>query len=687
MPLSSENPSARGLPPHSDDRAARRGEVPFDYDTAYTGREQHAYNTDLDTASPADRKYTSHEYVSAAHDPLGPPSGSTTLRRNAREHAEATRKSQLSKRRSMIWHLVIDLSLAVPALAFLLYAGAVSHYEGRPLRESGWRTVSTLYDLAKYGPTVFPIVFAAIATNLLTAVAAWKLERGISVLSLEYLLRSRTTFSAVTSPLVLKSVNLITPAIIVFWALSPLGGQAALRVLDTVPNAHKQPWNCSYLEVRPGSPPVYGADGSVANSTVIATFAAALATPPESKEGKLDIWGNVKIPMIEPYLGVDVDKWYTLEDSFDVYSSLVGLPVKPLEPFHPTFNYTFRVNTSYITTSCTANNRSVDLGGWWDYVDQHREFSNGKGLIVETSNPSRSGTKPRLFQVTSYQPGKLTNVFCELGTTFVEVEIECHHSQCGAVRIRYTPGAKPSNLTFVDDLQDAGEGKGRIDHAFLQMFVNTTEPRRNGSFYLPSPTELYLFSADEPYAVTPTWDNAWNSGSRKDWERGGKMFPKRFTQLLNTFWIASLTPLGAAQFNKFAAPGAKHGAAPAGLTATGYKTSNERVLAVDKAWLAVLYVASLTMFLSALAAAALGVKRRGPDILDYATTFIRDNPYSSVSTGENSMEDGADRTHRLRKVRLCIGDVKPDAEEGYVALATVDKAVPLGKQGSDRRYM
>ncbi|RSM15397.1 hypothetical protein CDV31_004987 [Fusarium ambrosium] len=690
VPLGSENsPYVRGLQ-YPDDQVTRRGEVPFDYDTAYAGRgwqgERDAYNTDYDATNLTERKYTSHEYVSAADDQFGLPS-SSTLRRNAREHAEASRKSQLSRRKSMIWHLVIDLLLVIPALAFLLYAGAISHYDGRPLKESGWRTVSTLYDLAKYGPTIFPIVFAAIATNLLTAVAAWKLEQGISVLSLEYLLRSRTTFSAITSPLVLKSVNLITPVIIIFWALSPLGGQAALRVLDTVPNAHKQPWNCSYLEVRPELSPVYGADGSVANSTVIATFAAALATPPESKEGKLDIWGNVKIPMIEPYLGVDVDKWFTLKDSFDVYSSLVGLPVKPLEPFHPAFNYTFRVNTSYITTSCTANNRSVDLHGWWDYVDEHRDFSNGKGLIIETSNPDKSGTKPRLFQVTSYQPGKLTNVFCELGTTFVEVEIECHHSQCGAVRIRYTPGAKPSNLTFVDDLQGAKKGR-RMDHAFLQMFVNMTEPRRNGSFYLPSPMELYLFSSDEPYAVTPTWDNAWNSGSGKDWERGYKQFPKRFTQLLNTFWIASLTPLGAAQFNKFAAPGAKHGATtPAGLTATGHKTSNERVLAVDKAWLAMLYVASFAMFLSALAAAALGVKRRGPDILDYATTFIRDNPYSSTSTGENSMEDGADRTYRLRNVRLCIGDVKPDAEEGYVAIATVDKAVPLGKQGSDRRYM
>ncbi|KAM0429596.1 hypothetical protein ACHAPT_006192 [Fusarium lateritium] len=606
------------------------------------------------------------------------------MRRSARAHAEATRKSQLSKRTSMLWDLVIDLFLAVPALAFLLYAGAVSHYEGRPLRESGWRTVSTLYDISKYGPTIFPIVFAAIATNLLTAVAAWKLERGISVLSLEYLLRSRTTFSAVTSPLVLKSANLITPIVMAFWALSPLGGQAALRVLDTMPNAHKQPWNCSYLEVRPEVPPVFGADG---NSTVIATFAAALATPPESKEGKLDIWGNVKIPMIEPYLGVDVDDWYTLKDSFDVYSSLVGLPVKPLEPFNPAFNYTFRVNTSYITTSCTANNRSMDLNGWWDYVDERRNFSNGKGLIIETSNAAGSGTKARLFQVTSYQPGKLTNVFCELGTTFVEVEIECHHSQCGAVRIRYTPGAKPSNLTFVDDLEEAGARGERMDHAFLQMFVNMTEPRRNGSFYLPSPMELYLFSADEPYAVTPTWDNAWNSGSKKDWERNYKMFPKRFTQLLNTFWIASLTPLGAAQYSKFADPGAKQRSAPVGLMAAGYKTSDERVLAVDKVWLAVLYITSLTMFVSALAAAALGVKRRGPDILDYATTFIRDNPYSSVSTGENSMEDGADRAHRLRDVRLCIGDVNPDGEEGYVALATVDKAVPLGKQRSDRRYM
>ncbi|KAM5376786.1 hypothetical protein ACJZ2D_005409 [Fusarium nematophilum] len=60
---------------------------------------------------------------------------------------------------------------------------------GRPLDEE---PVSSLRTASTYGPTVFPIVFAAVAANLLKALAAWKLERGISVLSLEYLLCSKT---------------------------------------------------------------------------------------------------------------------------------------------------------------------------------------------------------------------------------------------------------------------------------------------------------------------------------------------------------------------------------------------------------------------------------------------------------------------------------------------------------------
>ncbi|KAJ3512741.1 hypothetical protein NM208_g15282 [Fusarium decemcellulare] len=434
VPLSSENL----LPEQGPyDRRESQGGMPFDYDTAYTGQSsQSSFHNESHASVPtsADRKYVNSYSAPVTHQGYRDLPYNTPPGRGAKEHADAVRNSQLSRRTSMIWDLVVDLLLVIPALAFLLYAAAATHYDGRPLTEKGWHAVATLYDISVYTPTIFPIVFAAIAANLLKSVAAWKLERGISVLSLEYLLRSRTVFSAVTSPVILKSANALTPLVITFWALSPLGGQAALRVLNTTPNGHKQPWNCSYLELRPEVPPIFGVEDYAVNSTVIATFAAALASPADSKEAKQDIFTNVKIPMIEPYLfSSEGDQgWYKLRDDKDpfyAYSSLVGLPLKPQEPFVPAFNYSVRLNTSYISANCTANNRTMDIDGWWDYVDQHRDFSNGKGLIIETSNHTNSSAKPRLIQVTSYQPGELTNVFCEVSTSFVEVEIECHHSQ------------------------------------------------------------------------------------------------------------------------------------------------------------------------------------------------------------------------------------------------------------------
>jgi hypothetical protein len=81
--------------------------------------------------------------------------------------------------------------------------------------------------------TVFPIAFAAVVGRMVTKLAAWKLERGSKVRSLEQLIGSRTVFSTVTTRVSLRSLNVLGSALALLWALSPLGGQSALRVIDT----------------------------------------------------------------------------------------------------------------------------------------------------------------------------------------------------------------------------------------------------------------------------------------------------------------------------------------------------------------------------------------------------------------------------------------------------------------------
>ncbi|KAF6806376.1 hypothetical protein CSOJ01_08871 [Colletotrichum sojae] len=119
---------------------------------------------------------------------------------------------------STIQQFLLDTLLTLPAVCFLAYAIIALRSQGLPIDQE---PVPALRTAAIYSPTVFPIAFAA---NLLKSAAAWKMERGVSILSLEHLLSCRTVFSALTTPLSLRRANALAPLLIVLWALSPLGG-------------------------------------------------------------------------------------------------------------------------------------------------------------------------------------------------------------------------------------------------------------------------------------------------------------------------------------------------------------------------------------------------------------------------------------------------------------------------------
>lgn len=48
------------------------------------------------------------------------------------------------------------------------------------------------------GPTILPIIFAAIVGRFLTAFTAWRLERKIELETVEAMMGSRTVFGVVT---------------------------------------------------------------------------------------------------------------------------------------------------------------------------------------------------------------------------------------------------------------------------------------------------------------------------------------------------------------------------------------------------------------------------------------------------------------------------------------------------------
>ncbi|KAK7431574.1 hypothetical protein QQZ08_001792 [Neonectria magnoliae] len=457
----------------------------------------------------------------------------------------------------------------------------------------------------------------------------------------------------------LRAFNVLTPLIVALWALSPLGGQAALRVVKEGPSSHDWPFwylnihnNLSYLGTQAVLP-------SAELGLVVAAFSAALASPLHTKTAPQDVFGHVKIPMIEPFLASDTTDekgWYEVGQVGNtteiVYSSLAGLPTTPDSGFESQSNYTFQLQTLFMSTKCDLSKRTqMQRPDWEEYVERpfkkasqirNSTYTNNRTLLIEDP-PRKFYKNPRRLIFTSYTPGTITNATCQVRTPFVQLEIACHRATCSATQVP----------------------------AFLSTLVNASL-----AYWDPSPIELYFLKPDSPFYYSYENPPIWNVGE--------EVFSQRFSQLLNTFWIVSVAPFDALNNLTLQERQMRNTdlsqLSPDYLKTNGTRTTDILVLKVDGAWLGILVIASLSMLLAALAAAVLNALRRGPDMLGHLTYLIRDSPYMDGIEAHKSMEDGIDYTRRLKNLQIFLGDVKAGQERGYIAIGTLDKAVPMERQ-------
>ncbi|KAK4623700.1 hypothetical protein CLAFUW4_03964 [Fulvia fulva] len=141
----------------------------------------------------------------------------------------------------------LSLGIGLLPIYFLVFAGFSFHNKNRSIQPGS--QAEPLPVAAKYGLTVFPITFAAIVGPLMTTIAAWRLERTISLGFLEYLLASRSLGSAFVSLIKLRYCSFYILPILIAWYLSPLAGQSSLRVVTSTPQITNTQQQISYLNV------------------------------------------------------------------------------------------------------------------------------------------------------------------------------------------------------------------------------------------------------------------------------------------------------------------------------------------------------------------------------------------------------------------------------------------------------
>lgn len=177
---------------------------------------------------------------------------------------------------------------------------------------------------------------------------------------------SKSVFATVESKVSLRRISVIGTLLTLIWALSPLGGQASLRLFY-----HNVPYNVSedevkYLPTGRMNSTQYG--WNVLRSDVLdneqylpltiltVIYSSALLAPAAIKSSRRDIWNNVKIPRREVMFGqhAQPDGWIFVENVTitEDFVTLTGIPHTSLAT-PPNATARFAVEYEYTDFQCT----------------------------------------------------------------------------------------------------------------------------------------------------------------------------------------------------------------------------------------------------------------------------------------------------------------------------------------------
>lgn len=272
--------------------------------------------------------------------------------------------------------------------------------------------------------------------------------------------------------------------------------------------------------------------GSGYISSVNAAFDAALMSPHASKNGTQDIWGNLKIPMLEAIVesnAANTNGWYNnpLKENM-TYLSILGLP---LVGASTDANGTFSVETSCFSLNWSAGLKPFNASSLVFPNDPSRGYvTNCEDIwIYFDSSHHVTSTEARRIYFNSFADSsttaKLTEGWCNLTTTYGEAENLCNTTKsCAVQAVRKSTFDYPASVlssldgTAVDD---------EVALRFFAAFVNATTAN-SSSDESTTPTENYFVN---PASFCSTTEAPFRA------DLGDDLFSRRFVQLLNTHWL------------------------------------------------------------------------------------------------------------------------------------------------------
>ena len=528
--------------------------------------------------------------------------------------------------------------------------------------------------------------------------ALWRAERGVTLGILEQLNGSQNLLAAFEKAILLPGLGILSIGVVLLWALSPVGGQSALRVLSRGQSSALNTTTIYYFNNTgdSGSGAFSGASTFTSyESSLNAVFQSTL-TSIQRVRGS-DVWGNVKIPVLEympSYIaGHDEDSWYEFDenDYNSPYSALNGIVISGLRD---NIDTNFTMESTYFNLTCTdpkifdyGTNNDGTYGGFANWTGPLLQRGDNASLLFNGLDSGTSGGVWNSYMVDSNynhtpksDPYPKFNIIyasmgdsegwvaaynCTVGNYYVESEILCTGSNCHVRRVRPSQKATWSTSGW----PFPGESI-TVPYNMLNWLGTATAQQRSAVI---SAIDYYIAGSDTPFVAT-------GSGATISYDNvTGSQLAKRLQSLLNTGWQLAYQSQATAEkpsTNETAlalSTNSSTNAVYAGglgytTTATTAGTvSRHDIFIANKAWVTATAVVAFILLFCGIASLIFKYGSRSPDILGFVSSMTRDNPNFEHIPGGDKL-DGLQRARVLRHVRVQIADVRPWDEDGHVTL-------------------
>ena len=615
----------------------------------------------------------------------------------------------------IVWDIIFDLTLLACAVAFLAFAGIVSHYDQASTIDNP-RTTAMLLNATRYvsqsslliktytkcpqGPTVFPILFALILGRATHTILRWRLESGERIGVLDTLAASTSLAGTVVSQFQLRAISLIGIILVLIWALSPVGGQASLRQMVLGMKTATQPASFEYF-IQHGYSNGFQARGTSRDAMwqiVNTIFTGGIIGSIASKSSPVDTWGNVKIPRIEYFESKgesDANGWFkTANGSSDSYSSMIGIPISGTNATD-FVNYRTTIQTPYLNTACSLSLRpSTTLE-----IPEGMVNCTGTGAVImfenmtqirraysdpETLVPLQFSYSSRLWTENNLQ------LACNLSSSYVETEITCpERSSCMATKVRRSKLGHPRTEWTQLDLSPA---------APLVVFQGLLSSV-GGQLEWPTMLDRYMSNPDTVITLGPTFGEHVGSAVSLTTDEN---YSVRLAQLINSYFTimsgmytiaggldnetsyhdedaTSFVPpengrdldheVGKVLWYQFVSP---NNLSAKTWSSHGTKELRTEVIVAQKPWVVTLCISSIVLILASLVSPVVHFFFiKGPEVMmNISSLATRHNPYVPLPEGGTHL-GASDRARLLKGVELRFGDVELGSGVGHLAIGTV----------------